>query len=297
MGAAVVVAAPLAAGCGANESPGSEAGNDQAVPAMVSNGVVSVPVSIAGAMTMPFLVDTGAVLTRLDPTRFGALAIAPGLAHVSTLDVGNVHLSDVEVVAAGLCGAGVMCPGTGPAGLLGGAVMDGLAVTIDYRRSAVTFGDFTAPADARAPVMVSFALEGGGSSTVDGVAVTLPATRISVAVDIEGMLVPMIVDTGSSTMVLGSALYDAIVADGRAQTTTNVNTVTGTASVPSTKLRAVTLGGAVQSSLAAIRSPLDMSPLSLEVGHPVLGLVGGAYLGNYLTTIDYPARLVTLRPY
>jgi predicted aspartyl protease len=264
---------------------------------MVSNGVVSVPVSIDGAMTMPFLIDTGAVLTRLDPTRFAALAITPGLAQVSTLDVGNVHLTEVEVVAASLCGVGMMCPAAGPAGLLGGAVMNQLAVTIDYRRSAVTFGAFTVPAGAGAPVTVPFALEGGGSATVGDAALTVPATRIAVDVNIEGMALPMIVDTGSSTMVIEPALYDKIVADGRSQSTADLATVTGTQSVPSTKLHTVTVAGAAQANVAAVRSPLDLSVLAREVGHPVKGLVGGAYLENYLTTIDYPARQITLRPY
>jgi hypothetical protein len=259
--------------------------------------VVSVPVSIDGAMTMPFLLDTGAVLTRLDPTRFSGLMLAPGLAQVSTLDVGTVHLTDVRVVSAGLCGNAMMCPSGGAAGLLGGDVMDAFAVTIDYQRSAVTFGTFTPPSSAGAPVMLPFDLEGGGSAAVGETSVTLPPTRIAVDVSIEGMVVPMFVDTGSSTMVLEPALYDAIVADGRAQSNASVATVMGTESVRATRLRDVSLGGAAQANVAAVRSPLDMSLLEREVGHPVQGLVGGAYLHHYLTTIDYPARQLTLRPY
>jgi hypothetical protein len=296
MVAAAGVAGPLAAGCGGGE--GNSGGtNNQSIPATINNAVVSVPVSIEGTMTMPFLLDTGAVLTRLDPTRFSALMLAPGLAQVSTVDVGTVHLTDVQVVAASLCGTGMMCPGGGAAGLLGGDVMDGFAVTIDYQRSAVTFGAFTAPSSVRAPVTVPFDLEGGGSATVGETPVTLPATRIAVDVSIEGMVVPMFVDTGSSTMVLQPALYDAIVADGRAQSTASVATIMGTESVPSTKLRDVSLAGAAQANVAAVRSPLDMSLLEREVGHPVQGLVGGAYLQKYLTTIDYPARHITLRAY
>jgi len=298
--AAVVLAA---VGCGGGGGSSNEGTNNQSVPATVSNGVVSVPVSIDGTMTMPFLVDTGAVLPRLDPAHFGALMITPGLAQVSTLDVGSVHLTDVQVVAASLCGAGMgmgttmMCPGAGAAGLLGGAVMEGFAVTIDYHRSAVTFGAFTPPASARAPIMVPFALEGGGLATVGDASVTLPATRIALDVNVEGTVVPMLVDTGSSTMVLDPAFYDALVADGRAQSTTNVSTVMGTESVSSTKLRAVSLAGAAQANVTAVRSPFDMGLITHEVGHPVQGLVGGAYLDNYLTTIDYPARQLILRPY
>src|SRR5437763_1560328 len=94
---------------------------------------------------------------------------------------------------------------------------------------------------SNAVVTVPFDLEGGGSATVGETAVTLPATRIAVDVSIEGMVVPMFVDTGSSTMVLEPALYDAIVADGRPQSTTSVATIMGTENVPSTKLRDVSL--------------------------------------------------------
>src|SRR5581483_295688 len=147
---AAAMAAPLASGCGGDGSASSQATENQSVPAAVSNAVVSVPVSIDGATTMPFLVDTGAVLPRLDPTRFAALMLAPGLGQVSTLDVGSIHLTGVQVVTASLCGAAMMiCPGSGAAGLLGGAVMGGFAVTIDYQGHAVTFGAFTPPASAQ----------------------------------------------------------------------------------------------------------------------------------------------------
>jgi predicted aspartyl protease len=283
-------------GCGGDEA--TQGSTDPgAVSATVSNGVVSVPVSIEGTMTMPFLVDTGSVITRLDPTRFTALGISPGLAQVTTLDVGaGVHLTDVQVVAASLCGVGMMCPTTAPAGLLGGAVLEGFAVTIDYHRSSVVFGTFTPPSGVGAPVMAPFTLEGGSSATVGDTQVTVPATRIALDVDIEGMVVPMLVDTGSSTMVLVPALYDALVADGRAQSTTMLATVTGNQSVSTTTLHTVSLAGAAQSNIAAVRSPFDMTLLSSDVGHPVQGLVGGAYLQHYITTIDYPARVITLRP-
>lgn len=295
LGVAVAMAGFVAVGCGGG-SEATTGENGQGVPATVNNGIVTLPVSIDSASTMPFLVDTGAVLTRVDPTRFPTLALSPGLAQVTTLDVGNVHLTNLDVVAASLCGAGMMCPSAGPAGLLGGAVLEGFAVTIDYHHSNVTFGAFTPPSGAGAPTMTSFALQGGGTTTVGDASVTLPATRIAVDVDIEGMVVPMLVDTGSSTMVIEPALYDTLVADGRPQSTTTLATVAGTQKVSSTKLHTVSLAGAAQSNVAAVRSPLDMNVLSVEVGHPVDGLVGGAYLQNYIVTIDYPARVITLRP-
>jgi hypothetical protein len=265
---------------------------------MVNNGVISVPVSIEGAMTMPFVVDTGSVLTRLDPTRFSGAGIQPGLDQVTTLDVGDVHLMNVDVVAASLCGVMMMCQGTEPAGLLGGEVLSGFPVTIDYHGAAVVFGAFTPPDGVGSPTTTPFKLQGGGRVNVAGTDVTLPATRIAVDVDIEGTVVPMLLDTGSSTMVLGPDLYDSIVSDGRSQTTIDIGTVTGAKSVALTTLHSVALAGAgAQTGIQAVRAPLDLGPLEHEVGHSIRGLLGGSYLQHYLTTIDYPGRVITLRPY
>src|SRR5437764_308801 len=122
---------------------------------------------------------------------------------------------------------------------------------------------------------------GGGEGSSGGtnnrsIPASISNAVVSVPVSIEGtMTMPLLLDTGSSTMVLEAALYDAIVADGRAQSAASVATIMGTENVPSTKLRDVSLAGAAQANVAAVRSPLDMSLLEREVGHPVQGLVGG----------------------
>ena len=291
---AAAAAGLFAAACGGSGSGAPE----QGVPGMVNNGVISVPVSIEGTMTMPFVVDTGSVLTRLDPTRFSGAGIQPGLDQVTTLDVGDVHLMNVDVVAVSLCGVMMMCQGTEPAGLLGGEVLSGFQVTIDYNGGSVTFGEFTAPAGVGSPTTTPFMLQGGGRASVAGIDVTLPATRIAVDVDVEGTVVPMLLDTGSSTMVLAPDLYDRIISDGRSQRSIDVGTVTGSISVPLTTLHSVALVGAgAQTGIQAVRAPLDLQLLEHEVGHPIKGLLGGAYLQHYLTTIDYPGRSIILRPY
>jgi predicted aspartyl protease len=293
--AAAAAVGLFAVACGGSES---EVPTQPFVAGTVNNGVISVPVSIEGAKAQPFVVDTGAVLTRLDPARFAALGIQPGLDQVTTLDIGTIHLTEVDVVAASLCGTAMACQGTEPAGLLGGAVLSGFQVTIDYRGAAVAFGTFTAPEGLGSPTTTPFALQGGGQSDVSGSELTVPATRIAVEVNIEGNVVPMVLDTGSSTMILDSDLYDTIVGDGRPQTSIDINTVTGTKNATLTTLHSVALAGAgAQTGIQAVRAPLDLSGLATEVGHPIKGLLGGAYLQHYLTTIDYPGRIITLRPY
>lgn len=271
--------------------------DDQTVAGTVIAGVIRVPVSIDGTAPQPFIVDTGSVLTRLDPNRFTALGIAPGFGQVTTLDVGSLHLTDVDIFGAELCNEVTMCRGSEPAGLLGGTVLSDLRFTIDYRASTVTFGEFTPPSGVAGPIDVPFSLEGGGDGMIDGTPVSLPATRIVVQVDLEGTVVPMIVDTGSSTIVLKDEVFDALVADGREQSTIDLGTVQGNQKVALTNVHSISLNGETQVDVEAVRAPLDIGLLEKELGHPIGGLLGGRYLENYATTIDYPAHVMTLRAY
>jgi len=277
---------------GSNSPPSGQTG--QTVQGTVTNNVISVPVSIEGAAALPFVVDTGSPLTRLDPARHAG--VVAGVDQVTTLDVGGVHLMNVTVVVASLCGV-MMCQGPEPAGLLGADTLVNTPFTLDYRSGRVTFGAASPPAGAGAPVTVTFDLEGGGQVIISNQVTAVPATRIAVTTEIEGRSVPMVLDTGSSTVVLAPELFDAIVADGRTQTNVKVFTVAGRQEVPAIRLQSASLPGAAQSDVEAMRAPLPLTLLEREVGHPVQGLLGGSYLHNYLTTIDYPARTITLRPY
>jgi len=269
------------------------------VQGSVSHAVVSVPVTVDGAASMPFIVDTGAPLTLIDPTKFMAAGIQPGAQQLMSLTVGMaVSAMNVQVIAASPCGV-MVCSDSQPAGLLGGNVLTQYKLTIDYRGGAVGFNSPTIPNGVGAAVMAPFDLAGGGAISIPGMGgqVTVPATRIALNVEIEGVSHPFVLDTGSSSMVLSSSFFDSLVADGRAQGSVNVSTVNGTENEPSTTLNQVAVGGAVQSNVAAVRSPFDLGVLSAEVGHTVDGLLGGAYLDGYFLTIDYPARQIVLRPY
>jgi hypothetical protein len=293
MSAALTLCACGGGGDGAVQS------NDQTVAGTVTSGVISLPVSIDGTSSQPFVLDTGSVLTRVDPNKYSGLSLAPGFGPISSLDVGSaLRFMDIDVLASELCSKAMMlCRGTEPSGLLGGKELVGHRFTIDYREQTVTFGDYTPPIDVGAPFDVTFALEGGGDGMIEGMPVSLPATRITVQVDIEGTLMPMILDTGSSTMVLKPEIFDALVADGRPQTTIDLGTVMGTQKVSLTRVASVSLAGEVQTDVEAVRAPLDLGLIEREVGHPVDGLLGGRYLEHYITTIDYQARTITLRAY
>ena len=298
---ALLVALGLGCGGGSNNG-GSAAGaagsGGQTVKGTLTNGVISVPVAVDGVAAMPFVVDTGAPLTLVDPNRFPSSGINLGAGQMTTLDVGGLHLTNVEVIGASPCGV-MMCSDGEPAGLLGGDVLIDFVVTIDYSPATVGFNVAApAPADGVTATTTTFALQGGGSVAIPGTtnSVTVPATRIALDVTIEGTSHPFVLDTGSSQMVLRPTLYDSLVADGRPQGTTNVSTVSGTTAQPTTHLRTVDVAGATQTNVAAVRSPLNLDTLSAEVGHNVDGLLGGSYLSHYVTTIDYAAQRLTLVP-
>jgi predicted aspartyl protease len=268
------------------------------VKGTLTNGVISVPVAVDGKAAMPFVVDTGAPLTLIDPNRFPSSDIRLGAGQVTTLDVGGVHIPNVQVIGASPCGV-MMCSDGEPAGLLGGDVLIQYVITIDYSPASVGFDVAPpSPTGGATATTTTFALQGGGTVAIPGTSnsVGVPATRIALDVTIEGTSHPFVLDTGSSQMVLRPTLYDSIIADGRAQSTTNVSTVTGTTTQATTHLKTVDVAGAIQTNVAAVRSPLNLDTLSAEVGHTVDGLLGGSYLSHYVTTIDYAGQRLTLVP-
>jgi hypothetical protein len=303
MGRLAALAGALLLGCGGGGDGGGTAaaagtaGASEVVSGSVSNNVISVPVSVDGAPAQAFVVDTGSIVMVVNPDRFPGAGISPGFDQLSTVDIGTLRLMNVDALAASLCGAMMMCRGTEPAGLLGGQVLLDYRLTIDYHAMLVTFGELAQPTGVGPPVTKGFSLEGGGEGEINGTPISLPATRISLDVEIEGTTMRMVLDTGSSTMILRPDVYDAIVADGRPQSSTDVATVMGTQTAPLTRLHTVAVAGALQMEVDALRAPLDVASLEDEVGHRVDGLLGGAYLASYVTTIDYPNRTLTLRPY
>jgi len=299
----VVAVLGVLAGCnsgtmspnGGAGAPGANGAAGTTVPGTVTSDIVSVPVAIDGAGTMPFVVDTGSPLTLIDPTRFQTLGLSMGSDVVTTLTVGSLQFMNVTVLAASPCGL-MTCSTSAPAGLLGGDILGQFLLTLDYVTPAVGFNSTALPSGLGAPAATAFSLEGGGLVQISGGGtVMVPATRISVDVAIEGATYPFVVDTGSSQVLLSSDFYDMVVSDGRSQSTANVLTVNGTMTEPTTELKTVSLAGAAQTNVSAVRSPFSLDPLSAEVGHPVLGLLGGSYLSAYLITIDYPNRQITLR--
>jgi hypothetical protein len=187
--------------------------------------------------------------------------------------------------------------------IVGGNMMRAFSTQFDYRGMQLRIGEGADPAGVEAGGTLAFALEGGGVGTIDAsrtMLVNFPATRVAVTVDIEGTSHPMVLDSGASEVALRQELFDALVADGRAQVTGfSLSTASGPMAGRVTRARSITVGDqtVVGPAVLSLGSDQLLDSLANEVGHDVDGLLGGSYLREFLVTIDYPKRSLRLQRY
>jgi hypothetical protein len=282
----------LAAGCHNNDLHALQTQGVLGVPtpATFSANVLYVDASVDGVAGGRLLIDSGAPLTILDPARFLPAKIDNGSGTVDSLTVGGLTVEDVPELGLALFGER---PGFVPAGILGANVACQFATVLDYRgaEARLAAGPPTDVTDAALPgTRVPVALQGGGSGTLDGTQFSFPATRISLTVDIEGKQRTLILDTGSSYMVLRDALWYDLASDAR-PTLAGVPILSASGPVTGklTRAKTVTLAGETVMSPPVLDIGDDLlDGFQTEVGHPVDGLLGGAFLREFLVTIDYP---------
>jgi hypothetical protein len=256
-----------------------------------------------GGVSGALVVDTGSPIVALDPSAFSTAGFPAGggAASVASMTIGGLTFHGQPVVAAPLVTS--PDPTVPLAGSLGCGVLCAFAVSLDYRGSTVTLGASTPPNGVAPPVAVPFSLEGGGTETLADVpgTVVFPPSRIVVTATIEGAAHPLVVDTGSSTVLLRESIFTSLVADGRAEITDVGTQSVGASSTSAvTRVRSFGVGGAVVSGLVAAADPsLDASldSLATEIGGPVDGLVGGSFLREFFVTVDYQGGLLDLRRY
>jgi hypothetical protein len=295
---------------------------DPSLAVVVSN-LIYVDGSINGSGGNSVLIDSGSPVVLLDgdPGTFPGLTL-PAMQQV-TVDFGFLDASGAAVVTIDQIPAlqlttamGTIGSLAGLPGILGGDIMRDFSVQLDYAApmmegfclgcSSGPRGDVESPGGA-----VPFTLAGGGVGTIalnsgNSSTVTIPATRIPLTVQIEGTNHPFILDTGASEVTVTSAVYQALVADGRAQLAGGlaISTVTNdmeNASV--TRAKTISLGGETVNDVPVMTIPVDntqddlLGNISSELGYPLDGLLGGSFLKNFLLTIDYPNGTLHLQRY
>lgn len=295
--------------------------------AVISNNLIFVNASMNMMDQTPgvfgMLVDTGSPVVLIDPTQFNTPPPTTNAQIATKVDLGLLDASGTPVVvieqAPVLQVSNAMMDGLGFGGILGGSVMHQFSVQLDY--AAPMMDGFclgctaTARADVDADNVVPFTLKGGGDSAVtlgtdshgnpiNSPAINIPPTRIVVGVSIDGTAHTCIVDSGATQLSLRSTVYDALVADGRAQLAGGIAimTIAGPASAAVTRARTIAVGSATIVNppvMSIMTTPADqlLGNISTELKTQIDCLLGGSFLRNFLVTIDYPATQLHLQPY
>jgi Aspartyl protease len=271
-------------------------------PARYLANTLTLEGSVDGTSARPLLADTGSPMTGVDPASFAGAMLPADLSTLSSLSVGPITFTAVPAVPLEECGS--TCGPFDVTGVIGGNILRSFSVGFDYQGPAVllALGHAPVPADAEAAqVVVPFDLAGGGMGTIaggDGQEVDVPATRIVVAVTLEGTSRAFAVDTGASYTLVRQALFAALVADGRAQLPVDEATATGMALGSVSRSRSLSLGSA-SSAGSPIASVADsmIDDVQNEIGSPIDGLLGGAFLRAFYVVVDYSGSQVLLHPF
>jgi hypothetical protein len=128
--------------------------------------------------------------------------------------------------------------------------------------------------------------------------VTLPPTRITVTANVEGTNHLMLLDTGATNSIVRQSVFDGIAADGRKVLDEQASTVMGAQSVKLMRAKSIKAGDAdVQGSILGSLDNMVFDELGVEVGQTVDGLLGGAWLREFVVSVDYAGDQLTLRRY
>lgn len=307
----LAAAVALAAGCG-DDSLEYEGIPGQPVNARVDGWVPSVDVGIDDALPRNFLVDTGAPLSMLDTDSYSDYGDGR---HAVALDGFGLTIESIEVAAFDVF-AYEQDPATAYNGIVGGDVLRHFALTVDYKDPRVWLHDGlpggvpdevdTGGLEPADEILVEVA--GGGTGIVPGDCpdgcgtIDIGATRVLVEVWLESQSEPvtLLVDTGASAVVLTEDVVAGLGDPGRPRLDgVTVGTANGTVTAYFTRVSSLRLGSAehTSASVLVLPDPELFGSLEDEVGKPVVGLVGGSFLRNFLVSIDYPAETVTLSRY
>jgi hypothetical protein len=258
---------------------------------------IVVPVDVGGTTAL-LQVDTGNPWVEVDPTVFPDAPSKAG--NVAALSVESERLTNVQVISQSSS-----CPSPDPeivvGGFLGCTVICKSVVSLNYRDVAFTIGPQEPPSDLLPETKIPFALEGGGTTQLQGFSVTTPPSRIAVNVAVEGVTHRMIVDTGASFVTVDQALFASITKDGRPQLDGGMACTTSGPST-TTAARVLTVGvaeAAVNDVVIVHDTAFDeiLTLISEDAGETIEGSLGGTFLDNFYVTIDYAAGELHLAPY
>jgi hypothetical protein len=261
-------------------------------PAHFEDGVLFVDAALDGHPGARLLVDTGAPYTILIPGAFPGATVPPDSQVSADITLGALTVEGVPAVSYE-SGARLL------GGLLGGNVLRQFSVQLDDRAQTLRLGDGEPPADVEQPGdTVGFDLVGGGRySPFSGLTIQEVPTRVIISVVVEGTAHWFLLDTGASDVDVRQSLFDQLTSDGRPQR--GDFQVFGSTGV---RMAHITRAHDIQVDHQSVQNPAVFTDgddlldgVSREAGRPVDGLLGGSFLAEFLITVDYPRRQLTLQ--
>ncbi len=183
------------------------------------------------------------------------------------------------------------------AGVVGCALFCTFALSLN-RDAQIVVGPAAVPAGVEANgVSTAFGLQGGGTGSGTG---SFPASRILLSTTVEGTAYTLLLDTGSSDVGLRQSAFDAIASDGRAQLPLTEESTQGTSHPSALRVLLMTVGGASSPGVMVAAGPATDSLLdgiAQEVGHPIDGMVGGAFLRAFFGDDRLPRSILATAAY
>jgi len=274
----------LLAGCGDEDPSPSYEGQSLPADILLSGWTPLVQVALNEGDPHWVLLDTGAPWTELDAGTFG---IEPGIDEVTgSLDAFGLTFLDQRVSVGDLGGL--------LGGLLGADIVSHFQLVVDYQGSrAFLFDGVELPAEVGADVRPGESLPAPTMGS---------GTRVVVDAEIEGLPVSVLIDTGASYVAVDPALLNELGETDRPGLCCQpIVTYQGVVSASLTRLKSVSLGGIGEvGSVVAMQEPASLGlldALSSETGRSIRALIGGAYLREFLMTVDYQNEQMWLERY
>jgi len=271
-------------------------------PARVGANLVFAEVSINAQPPSFLLIDTGSPVTLVDPKMYPAISFPQTPQVTVNVAFGGFTVDNVPALQTTALGNANVPE------IVGGNLMQQFPVQLDYserdpnRAFRIGASNMAATGVEVPGGQVAFTLAGGGREIVDmasNAVIDVPATRIPITVDIEGVSHPFILDTGASEVTVRDSVYAALTADGRPQISgLPIGTAAGARTATVTRARTITVAGqtVANAPVMTIGDQL-IDGLETELGRPMDGLLGGSYLREFLVTVDYPHGSLQLQRY
>jgi hypothetical protein len=267
-------------------------------PALLQRNTLSV-IGTVDQRPVTLLIDTGSPLPILPVAAFGGGT--PGQvrlpAHLLGLDLPALPV--VLDVRAGGNPFGTDGQ-AGVFGLLGGSFLEHFAVSLDYAAATVQLDAQLPAMPAQGEYEVPVVLAGGGAiALADQSRVPIGATRLVVDLELQGVLVRAVVDTGSSITLVGGDVAAAWGISTRPRLEgAQLIGFQGLIGVTYTRIDSVRIGDAIVSDpvVAVLDDNQVLQPIVNEVGADIEALVGGSTLRSLRVRIDYPGQRLRVAP-